>query len=66
MDRVAFTRNTLRDFVSHLCFRVADDDIIVRHEERIADLTLCRETFAGTGSAENQTVRIFQLFCDPP
>lgn len=62
MDRVAFTRNTLRDFVSHLCFRVADDDIIVRHEERIADLTLCAEGFTGTGSAQNQTVGVLQLF----
>ena len=29
MDRVAFTRNTLRDFVSHLRFRVTDNDIIM-------------------------------------
>ena len=62
MDRVAFTRNTLRDFVSHLTFRVTDDDIIVRHEERITDLTLCAEGFTGTGSAQNQTVGVFQLF----
>ena len=61
MDRVAFTRNTLRDFVSHLTFRVTDDDIIVRHEERITDLTLCAEGFTGTGSAQNQTVRVLQL-----
>ena len=62
MDRVAFTRNTLRDFVSHLTFRVTDDDIIVRHEERITDLTLCAEGFTGTGSAQNQTVGVLQLF----
>ena len=62
MDRVAFTRNTLRDFVSHFCFRVADDNIIVRHQKSVGDFTLCTEGLAGTGSAENQTVRIFQLF----
>ena len=62
MDRVAFTRNTLRDFVSHLTFRVADDNIIVRHKECVADLTLCAEGFTGTGSAQNQTVGVLQLF----
>ena len=62
MDRVAFTRNTLRDFVSHLTFWVADDDIIVCHEARIANLTLCAEGLAGTGSAQNQAVGIFQFF----
>ena len=61
MDRVAFTRNTLRDFVSHLTFWVADDDIIVCHEERVADLTLCTEGLAGTRSAQNQTVGVLQL-----
>ena len=62
MDRAVFIHNTLRDFVSHLTFRVADDNIIVRHEERIADLTLCAEGLAGTGSAQNQTVGVLQLF----
>lgn len=62
MDRVAFTRNTLRDFVSHLTFWVADDDIIVRHEECIADLTLCAERFAGAGGAEDQAIGVLQLF----
>ena len=47
---------------SVLCFRVADDDIIVRHEERIADFTLCAEGFTGTGRAQNQTVGVLQLF----
>ena len=61
MDRAVFIHNTLRDFVSHLTFWVADDDIIVRHEECVADLTLCAEGLAGTGSAQNQTVLIFQL-----
>ena len=46
---------------SVLRFRVCDDDIIVRHEERIADLTLCAEGLARTGSAQNQTVGVLQL-----
>ena len=62
MDRAVFIHNTLRDFVSHLTFWVADDNIIVRHEERIADFTLCAEGLAGTGSAQNQTVGVLQLF----
>ena len=47
---------------SVLCFRVADDNIIVRYQKSVGDFTLCTEGLAGTGSAENQTVRIFQLF----
>ena len=62
MDRAVFIHNTLRDFVSHLTFRVADDNIIVCHEECVADLTLCAEGLAGTGSAQNQTVGVLQLF----
>ena len=61
MDRVAFTRNTLRDFVSHFAFGVVDDNIIVRHQKSVGDLTLCRETFARTGSAEDQPIGVFQL-----
>jgi len=62
MDRAVFIHNTLRDFVSHLTFWVADDNIIVCHEERIADLTLCTEGFTGAGGAQNQTVGVLQLF----
>ena len=62
MDRAVFIHNTLRDFVSHLTFRVADDNIIVRHEERIANLTLCAEGLAGAGGAEDQAVGVLQLF----
>ena len=61
MDRVAFTRNTLRDFVSHFAFGVVDDNIIVRHQKSVGDLTLCRETFARAGSAEDKPIGIFQL-----
>lgn len=62
MDRAVFIHNTLRDFVSHLTFWVADDNIIVCHKERIADFTLCAEGLAGTGSAQNQAVGVLQLF----
>ena len=62
MDRVAFTRNTLRDFVSHFAFGVVDDNIIVRHQKCVGDLSLCRETFARAGSAEDKPIGIFQLF----
>ena len=61
MDRVAFTRNTLRDFVSHFAFGVVDDNIIVRHQKRIGNFTLCRETFAGAGSTQNQAIGVLQL-----
>ena len=61
MDRVAFTRNTLRDFVSHLCLRVADDDIVLRHQEHIEDFSFCGETFAAARRAKDQTVRCFEL-----
>ena len=62
MDRAVFIHNTLRDFVSHFCFRVADDNIIVCHEECIANFTLCAERLAGAGGAQNQTVGVLQLF----
>ena len=61
MDRAVFIHNTLRDFVSHLTFWVADDNIIVCHEERIADLTLCTEGFTGAGGAEDQAIGVLQL-----
>ena len=61
MDRVAFTRNTLRDFVSHLALRIIDNNIIVRHQKGVGDLTLCRETFAASRSAQNQAIRVLQL-----
>ena len=61
MDRAVFIHNTLRDFVSHFAFGVIDDNIIVRHQKSVCNLTLCRETFAGTGCAQNQAVGIFQL-----
>ena len=62
MDRAVFIHNTLRDFVSHFAFGVVDDNIIVCHQKSVCDLALCRETFARAGSAEDQTIRVFQLF----
>ena len=61
MDRAVFIHNTLRDFVSHFCFRVADDNIIIRHQKSVGDLSLCRETFARAGSTQNQAIGVLQL-----
>ena len=61
MDRAVFIHNTLRDFVSHFCFRIADDNIIVRHQKCVGNLTLCTEGLARAGSAEDQAVGVFQL-----
>ena len=61
MDRAVFIHNTLRDFVSHFAFGIVHDNIIIRHQKSVGDLTFCRETFARTGSAENQTIGVFQL-----
>ena len=44
-----------------LSLRVIDDNIIVRHQKRIGNLTFCRETFTRTGSAEDKPIGIFQL-----
>ena len=61
MDRAAFTRNTLRDFVSHLCLGIAHDDIVVGGEESVGDFPLGCEGFSAAGRAENQAVRVFEL-----
>ena len=61
MDRVAFTRNTLRDFVSHFAFGIIDNNIIICHQKGVGNFTFCRETFARAGSAEDQTIGVFQL-----
>ena len=61
MDRVAFTRNTFRDFVSHFAFGIVHNNIIVCDQKSVGNFTLCRETFAGAGSAEDKAVGIFQL-----
>ena len=41
-------------------FRVADDDVVLRHQEGIGDLPLGRKGLTGTGGAQNQAVGIFQ------
>ena len=61
MDRAVFIHNTLRDFVSHLAFRVCDDNVIVRDQKSVANLAFCCETFARAGSSENQAVGVLQL-----
>ena len=61
MDRAVFIHNTLRDFVSHFAFGVVDNNIIIRHQKGVGDLTLCRETFAGAGSTQNQAIGVLQL-----
>ena len=56
MDRVAFTRNTLRDFVSHLVLRVADDDIIFCGQDDESDLPLAAHGLAAARRAEHKAV----------
>ena len=41
---------------------IADDDVIVGHEEDVADFTLGRKRFARAGRTENQSVWILELF----
>ena len=60
MDRVAFTRNTLRDFVSHLRFRVTDNDIITGKQKAVGDFSFCAEGLTGTRRTQNQAVGVFQ------
>ena len=45
-----------------LAFRVCDDNIVRCCEEHVRHFTLCTERFTRTGSTQNQTVRIFELF----
>ena len=60
MDRAAFTRNTLRDFVSHLCLGIAHDDIVVGGEESVCDFPLGCERFSAAGRTQNQAVGVFE------
>ena len=41
-----------------LCLRITDDHIIIRHQKGIGDLTLGTEGLTGTGSTEDQAVRV--------
>ena len=61
MDRAAFARNTLRDFVSHFCLRVADNDVVVCGEKCVGDFPLGCERFPAAGRAQNQAVGVFEL-----
>ena len=60
MDRAAFTRNTLRDFVSHFCLGITDDDIVVCGKEGIGNFPLGCERFPASGGAQNQAVGVFE------
>ena len=44
-----------------LAFRVADDHVIVSHQQDISDFTLCGERFTGTRRTKNQTVGVLQV-----
>ena len=41
-----------------LRFRIADDHIVIRHQEGVGDLTLGAEGFTGTRGTEDQAVRV--------
>ena len=41
-----------------LGLRIADDDIVICHQESVGDLALGRERFTGTGRSEDQPVRV--------
>ena len=60
MDRVAFTRNTLRDFVSHFGFGVTDDDVILGDEEGVRHFALGGEGLTGTGCTQDQPVGVLE------
>ena len=56
MDRAACSAIQLRDFVSHLVLRVADDDIILGGQNDESDLPLAAHGYAAARRAEPQSV----------
>ena len=42
-------------------FGVANDNIVIRNQERIGDFTLCGKGFTGTGRTQNQSVGVLEL-----
>ena len=44
-----------------LCLRITDNQVVIRHQKGIGNLSLRRERLAGTGCPENQAVRVFQF-----
>ena len=42
------------------CLRIADDHIVIRHQEGIGDLSFRAEGFTGTGSTEDQAVWVLK------
>ena len=47
---------------SILRLRIAHKNVVIRDEKSIANFSLCAERLARAGSAQNQTVGVFQLF----
>ena len=45
-----------------LSFRICDDNIVRCGKEYVRDLTLCTERLTAAGCAEDQAVRVFELF----
>ena len=43
------------------CLRIADDHIVIRHQEGIGDLALGAERLTGTGYAENERITVKQV-----
>ena len=43
-----------------LCLRIRDDHIVIRYQECICNLPLRGKRFTGTGSTEDQTVRVLK------
>ena len=56
MDRVAFTRNTLRDFVSHFRLWIADIYIVRRTKEHADNLGFTAHGLAAARRAEHKAV----------
>ena len=44
-----------------LAFGIADDDVVLRYEENVADLPLCGEGFAASRRPQDQPVRVLEL-----
>ena len=61
MDRAVFIHNTLRDFVSHLGFGVADDNVVVRNEKRICHFPFGGKGFSASRRSQNKPVGVFKL-----
>ena len=61
MDRVADYSNLLCDFLSHLGFRVADDNIVVRNEESVCHFPFRGKGFTASRRPQDKPIRVFKL-----